>query len=187
MNVDPSTSTQPTLSTGDGPSTAPSTNAQPPSPMSVNPFGTPSSIAQLTPSMSAYPSDDVAFSTRKRHNVAPSTPTTITHLPPSTRFHLESTPATPICPNSSPLPTSPDSAPLTITHLPPSLRCHLKSTPATLIHPSSSTLPTSLDSTLAAPIYYMASFLPHSVTPIIQSGVDMFDMQAVVLGHITTH
>jgi hypothetical protein len=205
MNVDPSTSTQPTPSTGDGPSAAPSTNAQPPPPMSVNPSGTPSSIAQPppptsvspsgtpssiaqpTPSTSACPSDDVASSTRKRHNVAPSPPTTITHLPPSTRCHLESTPATPICPNSSPLPTSPDSAPLTTTHLPPSLRCHLESTPATPIHPSSSTLPTSLDSALAAPIYYMASFLPHSVIPIIQSSVDMFDMQAVVLGHITTH
>ena len=74
MNVDPSTSTQLTPSTGDGPSVAPSTSAQPPPPTSVGPFGTPSSIAQPTPSTSACPFNDVASSTRKRHRVAPSPP-----------------------------------------------------------------------------------------------------------------
>ena len=144
MNLDPSSSTQLTPSTGDGPSAAPSTSTQPPPPTSVSSFGTPSSIAQPTPSTSTCPSDDVASSTRKRHRVAPSPP------------------------------TSPDSAPLTTTHLPPSLRCHLESTPATPIRPNSSILPISLDSTPAAPIHHMASFLPHSVSPTIQSNVDMF-------------
>ena len=33
----------------------------------------------------------------------------------------------------------------------------------------------------------MASFLPHSVTLTTHSSIDMFYMQAVGLGHITTH
>jgi hypothetical protein len=159
MNLDPSSSTQLTPSTGDGPSAAPSTNAQPPPPTSVGPSSIPFSFAQPTPSTTACPSDDVTSSTHKRHRVAP----------------------------SSSLPTSPDSTFLTTTHLPPSPRCHLESTPATPIRPSSSTLPTSPDSAPAAPIHHMASFLPHSVTPTTQSGVDMFYMQAVGLDHSTTH
>ncbi|GMY23724.1 hypothetical protein FCV25MIE_18965, partial [Fagus crenata] len=141
------------------PSSTPSNIAQPPPPTSVDPSSTPSSIAKPTPSTSTCPSDDVSSSIRKRHKVAP----------------------------SSSLPTSPDSALLTTTHLSPSPRCHLEFTPATPICPSSSTLPTSPDSAPAAPIHHMASFLPHSVTPTTQSGVDMFYMQAVGLGHSTTH
>jgi hypothetical protein len=85
-------------------------------------------------------------------------PTTTTHMPPSTRCHLKSTPATPICPNSSTSPLLPTLPPLTTTHLPPFTRCHLESTPATPICPSSSTLPTSPDSAPAA----LSITWPHS-------------------------
>ncbi|GMY21201.1 mitotic apparatus protein p62, partial [Fagus crenata] len=83
--------------------------------------------------------------------------------------------------------TSPDSAPLTTTHLPPFTRCDLDSTLTIPIRPSSSILPTSPDSALVATIHHMASFLPHCVTPTTQSGVDVFYMQTVGFGYITTH
>ncbi|GMY33784.1 hypothetical protein FCV25MIE_29026 [Fagus crenata] len=155
MNVDPSASTQPTPSMGDGPSAAPCTSAQPPLPMNFGPSGTPFSIAQSTPSTSACPSNGVASSTHKRRKVAPSplntsaglksAPLITTHLPPSIWCHLDSTPTTPIYHSSSTLPTSPEFAPLTTTHLPP-LRGFITTLPqpplSVPIQPHSPLLPT---------------------------------------------
>ncbi|GMY18649.1 GEM-like protein 4 [Fagus crenata] len=145
MNVDPSTSTQLTPSTGDGPSVAPSTSAQPPPPTNVDPSSTPFSFAQPPPPTSINPSSTPSIIAQPPPptSVNPSsTPSSIAQPPPPTSVDpsgtpysiAQLTPSTNAHPSndvtsstrkrykvapSSPLPISPDSALLTTTHLPP--------------------------------------------------------------------